>query len=97
MNKFTITGGALGVIIGIIHSIYYASKSSCIGSYLEYVDPNGNPVLGNVCPKVSIIDNLRTYIIPDTVVIIALLLIGVLIGWIIGKIKNRQQVSVIMK
>ncbi|MEN9524157.1 MAG: hypothetical protein RL536_226 [Candidatus Parcubacteria bacterium] len=94
MKKFTLTGGISGAVIGIIISIYFANQNGCIGSYLDHIDQNGVPVMGTVCPKVNVLANLQNSILPELGTIITLLLIGMFIGWIIGKIIIRQHGTV---
>lgn len=90
MKKITLTGGLVGTVIGIIISIYFANQNGCIGSYLDHIDQNGVPIMGTVCPKVNVLANLQNSILPELGTIIVLFLIGMFIGWIIGKIANRQ-------
>ena len=89
MKKYTITGWITEAILGIIVSIYFATQSGCIGSYLDHIDKNGIPVMGSVCPKIDLLSNLQNNIFPELGMIILFILFGVLFGWIIGRIIHK--------
>ena len=86
-KRYWLNGGIAGTIIAIIISIYFASQNSCIGLY---ANPNGT--FGTVCPKVNIFLNLQNSIYIELITVIVFFLVGALLGWLYGKIKNRKRV-----
>lgn len=84
-KKYWLRGGIVGSVIGIIFSVYQASRNWCLGSYM-----NLDGTIGSSCPPVNILDNMRMLILPELATIIALLILGSVAGWIYGKIKSRH-------
>ena len=89
MKKFSLTGGILGAIIGILVSIYFAGQIQCIGLY---ANPDGT--FGTTCANISIITVMQRNIVPELVTTLILIVIGTLVGLIIGKaMRKRHMVS----
>ena len=86
MNKrYWLRGGIVGTIVAIVISIYSAMQDTCIGSYL-----NTDGTMGTVCPKVNIMMNIQNSIGYEFAIVIVLFTISAIVGWIYGKIKNRN-------
>lgn len=78
-------GGIIGAIIGIVFSIYFAAQDLCVGLY---ANPDGT--FNSVCPKVNVFGNLQKNLSQELMFIAILIVIGVLIGLIYSKFKNRK-------
>ncbi len=83
-KKYWLRGGIVGSVIGIIFSVYQASRNWCLGSYMK---PDGT--IGSSCPPVNILDNMMMLIFPELMTIVGLLILGSFAGWVYGKIKSK--------
>lgn len=83
-KNYWLRGGIIGIVIGVILSIYQSNQNWCIGSYM-----NPDRSIGSVCPPVSILTNMKILIVPELIAIVVLFIIGCATGWIIGKIIRK--------
>ncbi len=90
-KRYWLRGGVVGCVTSIIVWLNFSRKNSCIGTYLDHIDPSGTPVIGSVCPKVDIIMNLQQSLYSEILLFVVLFLIGAFIGYLYGKIKSRKQ------
>ncbi len=91
MKKFTLTGSVVGALIGLLISVWFASQNYCTGAYLDHIAPDGTPVTGSICQSVGTFVTLQQNLWPTLVTIGVFLVIGLLIGWIIGKVALRHK------
>lgn len=81
--KSWLKGGLIGLILGIIFSLYMSSLSFCVG-----LNSDGT----SNCPTRFdlFLDNLTAFFPSIVITLISLFIIGAIIGWIIGIIKKNK-------
>ena len=87
-KRYWLRGGIIGLIIGVVVDLWFASSMRCISSYL-----NADGTMGSMCP--GKLDLFLTSLKVDTIYYIltlfVIILVGLLLGWLYGKIKNRNK------
>ena len=86
MKKYMVTGGMVGFVLGIIIDLWFLSQSSCFGMN---ADGTSN------CPTKGwdiFLMNLEAVPMYPHISIVGIpILLGVIIGFIYGKFKNRNK------
>ena len=85
-KRYWLRGGMVGLVLGVILDLWLLTQGACVG-----LNADGTSICPTKLSDIFLIDLKMTPVYFHFIVVITLFLVGIIIGWLYGKIKNRNK------